>query len=158
MCNKDVLEICGISACFCIEINTSFGKSSCFQYYQHRFGEFIKIDRELIGIPTVLVIATVSIDTPKEPCIGCYLEIMLECMTGKSGVVDFDIQSEIFLQTKLTKESCHSGCVIIILMLGRFHWFWFDKEYTFESCLAPVIPGYCKEFAKVFQLFFHICI
>src|SRR4051812_2035413 len=103
MCVEDIFQVSRITACFRIEVHTTAAESTCFQDYQHSFYHIVQVHRELIGIPAVLLVTTVCIDTTQEAIVGSYLQLVLEGMASQRCVVHFDVQFKVFIQAKMTE-------------------------------------------------------
>ena len=69
------------------------------------FGKFIQIHWELVGIPAILIIAPVGINTAEHTRICSYLQFMLESMSGQCCMVHFDIYFKIFIQIHTDAEN-----------------------------------------------------
>ena len=59
---EDIFQVGAVPSCLGIEVYAATGKATCLENDQQAFGQFAQVHRELIGIPSVLVIAPVGID------------------------------------------------------------------------------------------------
>ena len=62
MSDEDILQVSGVAAGFCIEICTAVAESTVTDNLHHGLSQFEIVNRELVGVPAVLSIATVGID------------------------------------------------------------------------------------------------
>src|SRR5690606_2007906 len=79
-------------------------------------------------------------------------------MSSQGCMVYFNIQFKIIHQIKLTQESSHSSCIVVVLMLCRFCWFWLNEEHSFEALLSRIIFCSMQETSEMLLLSFHICV
>src|SRR5688572_88348 len=79
-------------------------------------------------------------------------------MTCKGGMIYFNIQTKIIQQIILPQKANDSFTVIVVLVLGWFTRFGFNKELPFETILSSIVSRNMEEFRKVFLFTFHICI
>ncbi len=158
MSNEQVIQIGRVTTNLSIEVSTATLHSTTLKNNQHSLSQFINIDRELIGIPTVLNITAVSINSTKHTCIHSTLKFVFESMTGQRSVVYFNVHFEIFFQTKFFQEADNCFGIHIILMFHWFHWFWFNQEYAFETFCTGIIAGFGQHGTHVLFFTFHISI
>src|SRR5512141_520934 len=114
MGNKNIFKICRTAAGLRIKINTAGYQSAGFENNQHGFGKFVKVYRKFICIPTILVVAPISIYTSQHSRVSRHLKIVLERMTGKCGMIYFDIKLEILVESIVTQETNDSGCIKVV--------------------------------------------
>ena len=62
MCYEDVLKVSGAPSGLCVEVRASAHVAASAQDYNHGLDEFIDVGRELVCVPSVLVVASVGID------------------------------------------------------------------------------------------------
>ena len=77
-------------------------------------------------------------------------------MSGQGGVIDFDIEFEIFVQSVITQEPDNRFGIEIVLVLGRFHRFGFDEEGSLETFGTGIITRFGKHHGQVFLFAFHV--
>ena len=142
MSDEDILQVRRITAGLGVEVRTSGSQATSLKDDQPSLCQLIDIHRELIRIPTILVIATVRVNTAQHAGIGGGLQLMLECMSGQGSVVYLDIQGEILVQSIMAKETDHGLRIHVILMFRRFHRFRLDQERTLETVLTAIITGH----------------
>src|SRR5882724_302701 len=139
MRHKNIFKVRRIPSCFCIEVHATTCKTSSFENYKQAFYQFVEINRELVCVPSILIIAPISIHTAQHSGIDRYLQFMLKGMTGQCSVIYFYIEFEIFIKAVLTQETNNRGRIIVVLVFGRLTRFWLNKEHTVESLLASII-------------------
>ena len=122
----------------------------------HHPGPLAVVVRELVGVPAVLVIATVGIDRTEHAINAANFELVREFVAGQGGVVGFDVHFELVLQAVLTQEAHHGGGVVVVLMLGWLAWFRLDQELTVKPILLGVVTGHAQEGGEVIAFAFHV--
>ena len=158
MCEEDIVEVGRVATCFRVEVRTASLETTCLKHNHPSLCQFIQINRELVGIPTVLIIASVGIDTAEHTRIGSRLQLMFECMTGQRSMISLDIQCKVLIQTVVAEETDNRFGIHVVLMFSRLHRLRFDKEHTFETILTAVIASHSQHHSEVFLLTLHISI
>src|SRR5258708_5328912 len=142
MGHKNIFKVRGVPSRFCIEVYATACKTTSFENYQQAFYQFVEVNRELVCVPAILVIAPVGIHAAQHSCIDSYLQFMLKCMTGQCGVVYFYVELEIFIEAVVAQETYYSSAIIIVLMFGRLARLGLNKKYTFEPLFAGIVPSH----------------
>ena len=140
----------------CIEIDASCPESSCLKYNKHGFGCLIDIGRELIRIPSVLVISLVGIYASYHIIAGCNLEIVGKGVACQCRMVYFNIQLEVLVETIVLQEADNRCCIVIVLVLGGFHRLRFNEEGSRKALLPSVIACLCKHHGQMIEFPLHI--
>src|SRR5690606_36363803 len=140
-----VNQISRVTTTLRIKVNTAALESTATQYDQHHFNSFVDVVRELVSVPCVLVIATVSVNAAQHTGVGRHLHFVIHGVVSQGRVIGFDIQFEIFIQTVMTQEADNGFAVEIVLVLGRLHWLGFDQEVAFETISTTVITSHSQE-------------
>ncbi len=156
MGDKDVLHVGGVPAGLGVEIGTTALQSSSFKNHKHCLSQFIHVHRELVGIPSVLVVAPVGVDGAQHSCIRRTLQVMFKGMAGQRGMINFDIQFEILVEAVGTQESYHSLRVVVVLMLGGLHRLGLDEECTFETFRSCIVACLAQHHGQVLLLPLHV--
>ncbi|OAV73582.1 hypothetical protein Barb6_00076 [Bacteroidales bacterium Barb6] len=81
---------------------------------------------------------------------------MLKGVTGKCGMVYFDVQGEVLVQTVMAEEADNGFRIDIVLMLGRFHRFRLNEEGSLEALFATVIACEGKQGGKMVFFALHV--
>src|SRR5690349_6692564 len=92
---EKILHVGRVPPEFSVEINTAACKAPSFQNDQHRFCKLVDIIRELVSIPSVLIVTAVCIHASQYACVCRYLQFVRESMTGECSVVYFEVDLEI---------------------------------------------------------------
>ena len=71
-------------------------------------------------------------------------------MAGESGVVHFDVNLEVLVETMCFQEADHGFGVYIVLMFGGFHRLWLDQECTGETFGAGIVAGHGQHGCQMF--------
>ena len=156
MSEEYVVEVGRIAASLGIEIGATCAETSVANDLHPSLYEFELIDRELVGIPAVLHITTIGIDRTEHTIVDSHCKFVFECVTGKSGMVNFDIHLEVLVKAVSAKEADDSFGIHIILMLAWFHWLRFDKECAVEALGTRVVASHAKHSCHV--LFFTLLV
>ena len=98
MGDEYVLQIGGVATGFGVEVCTSVRKSTVTYDLHHGLCQFIVVDRELIGIPAILIVSTVGVDRTEHAVVYGYRQLVFECMAGQSSMIDLDVYLEILIQ------------------------------------------------------------
>ena len=152
MCDEDVLRVGTVAAQFSVEVRTAVAQSAIADYLHHGLCKFVVVDWELVGVPSVLSVATVGIDRTEHAVVYSHSQFVLEGVTGKSSVVNLNVHLEILVQTMCTKESNDCLGVHVILVLGRLHRLRFDKECTLKSVGTGIVASNGEHLCEVFLL------
>ena len=156
MSQKNIIQIGRVTTCLGIEVRTSGSQAACFEDNQPSLCQFVDVNRELIRIPTILIITTVGIDTAQHTGIGGSLKFMLKCMPGQCGMVHFDINGKILVETIMAQEADNRFRIHVILVFSRFHRFRLYQESSFEPVLAGIVTCHRQHHGKMFLFAFHI--
>jgi len=77
---------------------------------------------------------------------------MMERVTCQRRVVSFNVQFNLFFQTKLFQEAIDRRGIVIILMFGRFLRFRFDKQRALETDFMFMLNHHLHKAAQLFTL------
>src|SRR5690606_11183398 len=136
---EDILKVRGVPSDLRIKIDTTSLKAPRLQDDEHGLGQLIYIHRELIGVPSVLVIAPIGIYASKEVVVRGHLEFVLKGMLGEGGMVHLDVEFEIIQEVIFGQETKYGRCIKIILVFGRFHRLGFYEKSTFEALFSGIV-------------------
>ena len=81
---------------------------------------------------------------------------MAEIVTGKLGVVGFDVQAEVLVQAVMPQEADYRFGVVVVLVFGGLHGLGLDIEGAFKALFAGIVPGRAEEFGKVILFPFQV--
>ena len=98
-----------------------------------REGELIDRVRELIRVPTVLVIAAIDVDAAEETERDRVGHLVVEAVARQSGVVDLEVQAVFVGEPVSLQEPDDGRNVVVVLMLGRLLWLRLDEQRSGES-------------------------
>ena len=118
--------------------------------------EFVVVDGELVGIPSVLVVATVGVNGTQHACVYGASQFVFERVPGQCGMVHLDVHLEVLLQAVCTQETDNRFRVHIVLVLGRLHRFRLDEERAFEAFGAGVVAGGLQHLCQMFLFTLHV--
>src|SRR5690554_4415996 len=113
MRDEDIIQIGRVSAGFGIEVGSSALHAATLKNHQHSLCQFINVDRELIGVPSVLIITPVGINGTQHTGIHRTLQIVLESVSCQGSMVHLNVQLEILVEVVGTKESNHSLSIYV---------------------------------------------
>ena len=156
MGDEDILEVGRVAARLSVEVRTAIGESAIADDLQHGLGHLILVDGELVGIPSVLIIATVSINRTEHAVVHCYAELVLERVASEGSVVHLDIELEVLIEMMGAEEAHYGLCIYVILMLGGLHRFGLDEERALEALLAAIVASDGEHLCQVLFLAFLI--
>ena len=124
-------------------------ESAISEDYEHGLGGFVYVRGEFIGIPAILCITLVRIDTAEHTMVDTHLKVVSERVASQSSMVVLDIAFEILFQTLVLYERDRGCRIVIILVLRRFHRFRFDEEGAVEPDVPTIVTGHAEECAQV---------
>ena len=108
------------------------------------------VDRELIGIPSVLIVSAVGINGAQHAVVDRHCQFMLEGMSGQRSMVDFDVHLEILVQTVCLQKADNRFGIHVILVLGGFHRLGFNEEGTGKSFAAGIVACQGQHLCQMF--------
>ena len=152
VCNEEVFEVGRVTTNLRIEVGTAVAQSAVADNFEHGLCQVEVVDGELVGIPSVLSIATVGIDRTQHTGIDGTCQLVFEGMTGKGGVVHFDVHLEVLVQAVSFEESDNRLGIDIILVLAGLHGFRFDEERSFEALGTCIVACHGEHGCHVFLL------
>ena len=117
MCDEDVLKVSRVTTSLSVEVSTTVSETATTDDLHHSLSELVVVNWELVCIPTVLVVTTVSVDRTEHIVVNSNSKLVLECMTCESSVVNLDVHLEVILKTVSLKEADYSLCINIVLVL-----------------------------------------
>ena len=158
MSDKDIFQISRVTTCLGIEVGTAITQTAVADNLHHGLGQFVIVDRELVCIPSVLIIATVSVNRSQHSVIYRNSQFMFKCMTSQRSMIHFNVHLEILVQPVSFQEPYHSFGIHIILMLSRLHRFGFNQEGTCKPFAPGIIAGDGQHLSQMFFLTLLICI
>ena len=77
-------------------------------------------------------------------------------VASQRGVVRFDVELESIHQAISSQKVNACRRITVVLVLGRFFWFWLDQKSTIESNLVGVGNSHVEELTKVINLPLHV--
>lgn len=154
--DEEVLGIRGIAARLGVEVRAAALQAPAAQDHQHGLNQFVEVDRELIRIPTILVVASVGVDRAEHPGVDGALQFVFERMAGQRGVVHLDVDLEVLVQPVSAQEADYRLCIDVILVLHRLHGFRLDKERSLETLRTGVVARHAQHRGHVLLLALHV--
>ncbi len=133
MSNENVFKVCRIAPCFCVKVRSPVSETSVADNLHHCLYKVEIVNRELVRIPAVLIVAAVGVNRAEHSGIYGTCKLMLKRMAGESCVVNFDVELEVLVKAMGLKETYHSLRINVILMLGRLHRLRLYEECAGES-------------------------
>lgn len=82
MSQEDIVQVCRVTTSLCVEVRTPGCQTATLKDDQPCLSQFVNIHRELVGIPAILIVAAVCIDTAQHAGIHSSLQFVFECMSG----------------------------------------------------------------------------
>ena len=149
---KQIIFISTLTTYFGIEVQTTGGETACFENFIHHQRILFHTVRELVGVPAQLRIATVGVDRTEQAKRNGGGYFMMERVTCQRRVVSFNVQFNLFFQTKLFQEAIDRRSIVIILMFGRFLRFRFDKQRPLETDFMFMLNHHLHKAAQLFTL------
>src|SRR5690606_9110204 len=153
---EDIFQVSRVATGLGVKVYASRLEAAGADDDQHSFREFQDVIGELVGVPSVLVVAPVGIDAAEQTRVRGHLQFMLEGMLCERGVVNFDIEFKVVQQIKFAKEGDDGGRIEVVLMLRRFHGLGFNEERATEALLTTIVARRTKEHCQVFLLPLHV--
>ena len=117
MSDEDILKVSRVTTGLCVEVCTTVSESAATDDLHHSLSELVVVDRELVSIPSVLVVTAVSVDRTEHVVVNSDCKLVLECVTCESCVVNLDVHLEVLLKTVSLKEADYSLSINIVLVL-----------------------------------------
>jgi len=145
VCVEEILEIRGGAAELGVEVEAARAEAACAQDGNHGAGELAGVGVELVGIPAQERIARVGIDRTEHAGCGGNLDLMLEGVTCKRGVVGLDVELEVLVETVGMEESDTGGAVEIVLVLCGLLRLGLDEELALEADILCIIDSHLEE-------------
>ena len=153
---EEILGLMGLTTTLGIEVETTSGESAHFEDFFHDAGGEVKVGGELVGVPADELVALVGIDGAEGIGGDGNSHFMKHGMTGEGGVVCLQVELEVPHEAVFAEEIQARSGIRIVLVSGRFAWFWFDVELTFEANFFRVVDGHVQQCRKVIELTFHV--
>ena len=141
-----------------IEVDASGPEAACHLDYKHCLRDLIYVCRELIGVPSVLVVTPVRINASQHPGIGSCLKVMLEGVAGKGGMVDLHVEREVLVKAVVPEKTYHSCGIVVILVLGGLHGLGLNVKLALESLLTCIITSKGEHHCQVLKLTLHVSV
>ena len=152
MGDEDVLQVGGVTACLGVEVRTACSETAVADDLHESLCEFEVINRELVGVPSVLGVTAVGVNRTEHAGIYSASQFVFESVACEGGVVDLNIDFEILVETMRFEETDDGLSVHIVLMFGRLARFGFDEERTFESFGTRVVTRHTEHSSHVLFL------
>ena len=130
---EQIVFVGALPAHFRIKVEPAGGEAARFEDFIHHQRVLFDAVRELVGIPAQLRIAAVGVNGAEQPQCNGRRNFMMERMAGERRVVSFNIQFNLFFQTKLFEEAVNGRGIIVILMLGRLLRFGLNQQRAFKA-------------------------
>lgn len=89
--DEDILGVGRVTAQLGVEVRATVAETTVADNLHHGLSEFEVVDGELIGVPSVLGVATVGVDAAQHAVVDGNSQFMLKGMAGKCSVVDLDV-------------------------------------------------------------------
>ena len=158
MSDEDVFQVSRVTTSLRIEVCTTIAQTTTTDNLHHSLNQFIVVDRELVSIPSVLVVTTVGIDRTQHVVVYSYCQFVFKCVTSQSSVVYFDIYFEVFVQTVCFQEADNSFSIYVVLVLAWFHRFRFNQESTLETFATCIVTSQFQHLSQVFFFTFLVSV
>ena len=115
------------------------------------------IDRvwELVGIPTVLRIASIGIDRTEDAVVDCVRNLMFERVPRERRVVRLDIDLELIEEVVALEEPVHRCAVVVVLVLGGFLRLGLDEQRPGETNRVFVLSDHGQKASELVGLLHH---
>ena len=152
MSNEQILKIGRVTTDLSIEVGTAITQTTVADDFHHSLCQLEVVDGELVGIPSILSITTVSVNRTQHTCVNSTSQLMLEGMTSQCGVVHLDVHLEVLIQAMCLQETDNGLSVNIILVLRRLHGLRLNKECALESLAACIVASHAKHHGHVLLL------
>ena len=156
MGDEDILQVGGVAARLGIEVRTAVLETTAADNLHHSLNEFEVVNGELVGIPSVLIVATVGVDGAQHTVVHGHGQFVFECMSSQSRVVHLDVHFEILVQPVCLQEADDGLRVHVILMLGGLHRLRLHKEGTLKATGTGIVAGHAQHRGQVFLLAFLV--
>src|SRR6476659_8560959 len=135
-----------------IEVEAAGGESSHLQNDQHHLRCEVDTCRKLISVPSDQLVTRIGVNRAERPSGGGDFAFVMHRMPGQGGVIGLEVQLEM-LEQPVFAEKVETRCgVEIILVFGRFFWFWLDVEGTCETDLFLIVDCHVQEPREVIDL------
>ena len=102
---EQVVFVGTLPAHFRIKVEAAGGEAARFEDFIHHQRVLFDAVRELVGIPAQLRIAAVGVDGTEQPQRDGRRDLMMERVAGEGRMVGFNVQFNLFFQTKLFEEA-----------------------------------------------------
>src|SRR5205085_7841641 len=111
-----------------IEVESTRCKSSGRQDLVDRQCELVDRVRELVGVPTVLVIAAVDVDAAEAAERDRGRDLVMEAMPREGRVVCLEVEAVLPGEVVAPQESHDRRGVVVVLMFRRLLRLWLDEQ------------------------------
>src|SRR5207245_259780 len=128
-----------------VEVEAAGRESARGKYFVDRQRQFIDRVRELVGVPTVLIIAAVDVDAAETAERDRARHLVMEAVAGEGRVVCLEIEAVLIRESVTLKEAHDRRGVVVVLVLGRFLWLRLDEERSLETDAVLVLRDHRKE-------------
>lgn len=146
----------GFATTLGIEVETTGGEAAHFEDFFHDAGGEVEVGRELVGVPADEFVALVGIDGAEGIGSDGDGHFVQHGVTSEGGVVGLKIELEVTHEAVFAEEIQARSGIGIVLVRGRFAWFWLDVELTFEADFFRVIDSHVQQCCKVIEFAFHV--
>ena len=152
MSDEDVLQVGGVTTGLGIEVRTTRTQTAVTNNLHPGLREFEIINRELVGVPSVLCITAVGVNRTEHARIYGASQFMLEGMTCQRSVVHLNIDLEVLIQSVGFEETDNGLGIHIILVFARLHWLGLNEESTLESLRTSIVSRHTEHSSHVLFL------
>src|SRR5690606_38951076 len=149
---EEIRAVDRLAAQFGVEVEAAGGESACLEDLVEGEGQFVDRVGELIGVPAVLVVATVGVDGPEDAVGDRVGHLVVEAVAGEGGVVGFDVHPIFVDQVVALQEAVDGGAVVVVLVFGGLGWFGFDQKGPLETDLVFVFGDQGEEAGELVGL------
>src|SRR4029077_5572699 len=104
------------------------------------------------GVPSDQFVTRIGVNRAERPSGGGDLAFVMHRVTSQGGVIGLEVQLEVLEQPVFAEEVQACRRIKIVLVFGRFFWFWLDVEGACETDLLLVVDRHVQEPREVIDL------
>ena len=156
MGDEDVLGVSRVAAQLGVEVRATVAKPTVAYNLHHGLREVKVVYRELVGVPSVLVVAPVGVYRPQHAVVDGHSQFVLKGVTSQRSVVNLDVHLEVLVKPVGAQEPDNRLGVNVILVLCGLHGFRLDEEGAGESLAAGIVACGSQHGCQVVFLALHL--
>src|SRR5439155_16330612 len=128
-----------------VEVEATRRESACGQDFVERERQLVDRIRELIGVPTVLVVAAVDVDAAEAAECDRARDFVMKAVTREGRVVRLEVEAVLTREIVTLKETDDGGGVVVVLVLRRLLRLGLDEERAGEADPVLVLRDHRQE-------------